>query len=103
MIDSHCHIAGEQFAGDLAEVVARAQAAGVSRALVILAAEDDEEWARVPSVVAAWPACRFAVGVHPHHAHLFAANPPGAAAVVAARLEVLPLARAVGEIGLDYH
>lgn len=103
MIDSHCHIAGEQFAGDLAAVVARAQAAGVSRALVILAAEDDEEWARVPSVVAAWPACRFAVGVHPHHAHLFAADPPGAATLVAARLEALPLARAVGEIGLDYH
>ena len=52
---------------------------------------------------AAWPECRFAVGVHPHHAHVFAANPAEAAATVAARLDALPEARAVGEIGLDYH
>ena len=86
-------------------VVARQEmnAAGVHRALVILAAEDEAEIARVAAVSAAWPECRFAVGVHPHHAHLFAINPQDAAAVVAARLDALPLARAVGEIGLDYH
>lgn len=103
MTDSHCHIAGEEFAGDLVEVVERARAAGVRRALVILAAEDEAEFARVPAVAAAWPECRFAVGVHPHHAHLFASNPQDAAAIVGARLDALPLARAVGEIGLDYH
>ncbi|MGE0862717.1 MAG: TatD family hydrolase [Vicinamibacterales bacterium] len=103
MTDSHCHIAGEEFAGDLAAVVERARAAGVDRALVILAAEDAAEIARVPAVAAAWPECRFAVGVHPHHAHLYSQNPQDAAAVVAARLDALPLARAVGEIGLDYH
>ncbi len=103
MTDSHCHIAGEEFITDLDAVVDRAKAAGVLRALVILAAEDDAEFARVSAVTAAWPECRFAVGVHPHHAHLFAANPQDAAAAVAARLDALPLARAVGEIGLDYH
>jgi len=103
MTDSHCHIAGEEFAGDLAAVVERARAAGVDRALVILAAEDAAEIARVPAVTAAWPECRFAVGVHPHHAHLYSQNPQDAAGVVAARLDALPLARAVGEIGLDYH
>ena len=40
---SHCHLAGEEFVADLDAVVARARAAGVSRALVILAAEDDAE------------------------------------------------------------
>lgn len=103
MTDSHCHIAGEEFVADLDAVVDRARAAGVHRALVILAAEDEAEIARVAAVSAAWPECRFAVGVHPHHAHLFATNPQDAAAVVAARLDALPLARAVGEIGLDYH
>lgn len=103
MTDSHCHIAGEEFVADLVAVVERARAAGVRRALVILAAEDDAEFARVPSVSAAWPECRFAVGIHPHHAQLFAARPQDAAAVVAARLDALPLARAIGEIGLDYH
>jgi TatD DNase family protein len=103
MTDSHCHIAGEEFIADLPAVVERARAAGVSRALVILAAEDDEEIARVPTVLAAWPECRFAVGVHPHHAKVFESNPQAAADTVAERLDRLPEARAVGEIGLDYH
>ena len=103
MIDSHCHIAGEEFIADLDAVVERARAAGVSRALVILAAEDDAEIVRAGTVLQAWPECRFAVGVHPHHANVFAANPQQAAATVAARLDALPAARAIGEIGLDYH
>lgn len=103
MTDSHCHIAGKEFVADLDAVVERARAAGVRRALVILAAEDAAECARAATVSAAWPECRFAVGVHPHHAHLYAANPGEAAATVAARLDALPLARAIGEIGLDYH
>ena len=103
MTDSHCHIAGEEFVADLSDVVARAKAAGVARALVILAAEDDEEIARAATVTAAWPECRFAVGVHPHHAKVFESNPQGAAETVARRLDALPDARAIGEIGLDYH
>jgi TatD DNase family protein len=101
--DSHCHLAGEEFAGDLEAVVARAREAGVSRALVILAAEDDAEMAQAARVEQVWPSCRFAVGVHPHHAHLFAANPAAAAELVARRLDQLPSVRAIGEIGLDYH
>ena len=103
MTDSHCHLAGDEFAADLADVVTRAKAAGVTRALVILAAEDAAEIARAQTVIAAWPECRFAVGVHPHHAKVFEGNPEGAAAIVAERLDAIPEARAVGEIGLDYH
>ena len=103
MTDSHCHIAGKEFIADLPDVVVRAKAAGVTRALVILAAEDEDEIARAQTVVDAWPECRFAVGVHPHNAEAFAADAEAAAAAVAARLDALPEARAVGEIGLDYH
>lgn len=103
MTDSHCHLAGQEFAGDLEAVVARAREAGVSRALVILAAEDEAEIARAARVEKLWPTCRFAIGVHPHHAHLFAANPGAAAELVASRLDTIASARAVGEIGLDYH
>jgi TatD DNase family protein len=103
MIDSHCHLAGEEFQADLPDVIARAQAAGVDRVLVILAAEDDAEWARAQRLAAAWPAVRFAVGVHPHQAHVFAADPAAAAQAVAARIEASPRVSAVGEIGLDYH
>ena len=103
MVDSHCHIAGDEFAGDLPAVVERARAAGLSSALVILAADSDEEIAQWSRVHELWPDTRAAVGVHPHHAHLFAADPDGAARLVERRLADLPEARAVGEIGLDYH
>jgi TatD DNase family protein len=102
MIDSHCHLAGREFIDDLQAVVDRAREVGVARALVILAADDDEEIARAADVTRAWPAVRFAVGVHPHAAHRFADDPARAAAVVASRL-VSPDVRAIGEIGLDYH
>src|SRR5690349_14688920 len=103
MIDSHCHLAGEEFAADLEAVVARARDAGVERLLVILAAEADDEFARAGAVRAAYPDVRFGIGVHPHHAHLFAGDAEGAAALVRRRLDATPGAAAIGEIGLDYH
>ncbi|MFM8533781.1 MAG: TatD family hydrolase [Acidimicrobiia bacterium] len=103
MTDSHCHIAGAEFSTDLPAVVERARAAGVTRALVILAAEDEAEIARAETVLETWPECRFAVGVHPHHARVFADDPQRTADAVARQLDRLPAARAIGEIGLDYH
>jgi TatD DNase family protein len=103
MTDSHCHIAGEEFIADLPEVVARAKAAGVSRALVILAAEDDAEIARAETVRTAWPECGFAIGLHPHHAKAFAHDPGGLDDKLMGLLETRRDIWAIGEIGLDYH
>ncbi len=105
MIDSHCHIAGEDFAGDLDAVVARARAAGVSRALVILAAENDAEIARADNVRKAWPECGFAVGVHPHHAKGFdeATFKFDVGHWLLGKYEASRDIWAIGEIGLDYH
>jgi TatD DNase family protein len=103
VIDSHCHLADQEFAADLDDVVARAIAAGVQRALVILAAGDAQEAAQAIRVEALWPDVRFAVGVHPHSAHAFVEEPGEAAEVVRAQLHATPGARAIGEIGLDYH
>ena len=103
LIDSHCHIAGPEFAEDLEPVVARAREAGVTRALVILASEDEAELRRADDVAALWPTVRFSVGVHPHHAGRFAADPAAAATLTAQGLAAQGLSRAVGEIGLDYH
>ena len=103
MIDSHCHLAGEEYAGDLEVVVARARAAGVLSALVILAADDQEELERATTVASAWPEARFSIGVHPHAAAKFGSDAGAAANQVAAAVGANPLARAVGEIGLDYH
>lgn len=102
MIDSHCHLAGEEFAADLDEVVRRALAADVTSALCVLAAGDGAEAARARQVRATWPAVRFAVGVHPHHAGQFTGRVDEAVALV--RTDVAREgACAVGEIGLDYH
>jgi TatD DNase family protein len=102
VIDSHCHLAGEEFERDLPEVIARAQAAGVGRALVVLAEGSAEEAQRAARVRELWPEVRFAAGVHPHEAGAHAADPEAVvdhlrSAVAAAQ------AVAIGEIGLDYH
>ncbi len=102
MVDSHCHLADEAFAGDLEAVVARAREAGVISAMCILAAGDGTESARAARVRALWPAVRFAVGVHPHQAGAVTGGPAAAADLVRRALEA-ERALAVGEIGLDYH
>lgn len=103
MVDSHCHLADETFASDLAGVVARAMEAGVERALVILEAGNTAEAAQADVLQELWPETRFGVGVHPHQAHQFAGDPERAAMVVREQSARTPAARAVGEIGLDYH
>lgn len=102
MIDSHCHIAGEEFAADLDAVAGRASAAGVTTALCILEAEDAPELARAGRVRAAWPGIHFATGIHPHRAGKFSGNVAGGVDTVRRALDATA-ACAVGEIGLDYH
>jgi TatD DNase family protein len=102
MIDSHCHLAGEEFTPDLDAVVKRARAAGLTGALVILAAGDDAEGERAGAVKAAWDSVRFSVGIHPHQA----ADHAGDLDAAIRRLDVDLTghgAIALGEIGLDYH
>ena len=103
MVDSHCHLADPVFADDLEAVIGRARDAGLSHVLVILSAGDATEEAQAGRVFELWDAVRFAIGVHPHGAHAFADDPQRAAAIVRAQFARMPQARAVGEIGLDYH
>ena len=103
MIDSHCHLADETFSSDLEHVIERAQEAGLERALVILEAGHAKEAAQAERVEQLWPGVRFAIGVHPHQAHQYADDPERAATVVRSQFAATPSARAVGEIGLDYH
>ena len=103
MIDTHCHLAGREFAGDLDQVIDRARAAGLERAFVILAADDEPELKQGETVAAQWPEVRFSIGVHPHAAGKFGSNPATAVDAVAAAMDAQPLTRGLGEIGLDYH
>ena len=103
MIDSHCHLADETFAADLDAVIDRARAAGLERVCVILEGANAKEEAQAARVGELWPDVRIAIGVHPHQAHQFAANPEHAADIVREQFTRTPRARAIGEIGLDYH
>ena len=103
MVDSHCHIAGPEFADDLDAVVGRARDAGLTHAMVILAADDEPELRRAEYVRYHWPDVRFAIGVHPHAAVKYAGDPAGAVRDVEAAIADQPLTRGIGEIGLDYH
>jgi TatD DNase family protein len=102
MIDSHCHLADEAFDPDLEGVIARAQAAGITGALMILSAGDQAEAARGKRVIERWRSVRVSTGIHPHHAGEHASDPAAALQMVAAALREHD-AVALGEIGLDYH
>ena len=103
MIDTHCHLAGEEFAADLADVVTRAQAAGLTDAICILASDDPAELARAHAVRAAWSGVRFSTGIHPHASGKYAGTVAASVAATAAAIDGQPHTCAVGEIGLDYH
>jgi TatD DNase family protein len=102
MIDSHCHLADEAFADDLEAVIERARDAGLDGALCILSAGDDRESAAAAQVRAMWPEVRFSLGIHPHKAGDFAGRLDHALDIVRQGIAA-ERARAVGEIGLDYH
>jgi len=102
MIDSHCHLADEAFAGDLEGVVQRARDAGLVGALCILSAGDEQEARAAARVREVWPAVRFATGIHPHNAAAFSGRAGEIAGILGREVGEWS-AVAIGEIGLDYH
>lgn len=102
LIDSHCHLADEAFAEDLEAVVERAKAAGLERALVVLDAGNTQEAGQAARLLILWPTVRFTIGIHPHNAVEHGTDEI-ATDLVRAQIARTPAARAVGEIGLDYH
>jgi TatD DNase family protein len=103
MIDSHCHLADDAFVKDLGNVVERARVAGLTQALCILAAENPVEAERARELTRLWPALRFGVGLHPHQAGHFSGRIADVVPLVRSVIASIPEARALGEIGLDYH
>ena len=103
MIDSHCHLADDAFVSDLEAVVERARAVGVEGALSIVDLTNPAEVERVASVGELWSAVRFAVGVHPHQAAQYTGREMEVEPTVRQAVDRFEAARAIGEIGLDYH
>src|SRR5205085_216825 len=96
VIDSHCHLTDPRLHSQLADVLARAAAAGVTRMITIGTSIADDEAAI--ALCRTLPNVRCAIGVHPNYTH-------------EADLADLPRLRelqtdasvvALGEMGLDY-
>lgn len=97
MIDSHAHLNDPEFEADLAEVIQRAQAAGVTG--IINIGYDLTSSRRAVELAAEYDWMYAAVAVHPHDARTVTPE-------TLAELEQLVEAQrvvAIGETGLDYY
>ena len=101
LIDSHCHIDGEQFDADRDEVVQRARDAGVALLLNIGTGDPhSDSFRKAIAVAERYENVYCSIGVHPHDAKLYDDK---------AENDLIDLVRsskkviAWGEIGLDFH
>ncbi|NNE43924.1 MAG: TatD family hydrolase [Gemmatimonadetes bacterium] len=97
MIDSHCHLNVDDYRDDLADVIKRAEDAGVHGILVPGIGLESCE--RAVEIAAKYPMVRAAVGIHPHEALEWSDETERRLRDWAALPEVV----AVGEIGLDFY
>jgi TatD DNase family protein len=97
LIDTHCHLTFEPLAGDVAGVIERSRAAGVSRWITVGTSLEDSR--KVIDLAGRYEGMYATVGIHPHDAK---------SADLVALDELKHLGRsekvvAVGETGLDFH
>ena len=95
--DTHAHLDYPDYAEDLPEVIARAQAAGITKMISIGTSLDSSE--RAIRLAEKFPAVFAAVGWHPSEAMKAPADLRPALREFARHPKVV----AIGEIGLDYH
>lgn len=95
--DSHCHLDFPDFDGQLGDIVARAERAGVTRMVTICTKLRDEP--RVRAIAEAHAPVFYAAGTHP----MSAADEPMAAVEDLTALAAHPKFVGIGETGLDYH
>jgi TatD DNase family protein len=97
LVDTHCHLADEAFAGEVADVLDRAAAAGVLGAVVV--GESPEAAAIALRLAQQDARVSATAGIHPHLADRW---DPAAEAWLAQQLRDDRVV-AAGEMGLDYH
>jgi TatD DNase family protein len=97
LIDSHCHLNFNAFDDDRAEVLARAQEAGVIA--IINPATNLEDSRQIVAIAQEIPILYAAIGFHPNDAGIF--DEPALAQL--RELASQPKVVAIGEIGLDYY
>jgi TatD DNase family protein len=96
LVDSHCHLDFEDFAGDLDGIVARAHAAGIGRLVTISTRVQRRD--ALYAIVDRFAAVFCSIGTHPHYAHEELDLTAADLVALSRRAKTV----AIGEAGLDY-
>jgi TatD DNase family protein len=99
LIDSHAHIQGKEYAGEVEAVIARARAAGVDTIIAVGGAGDMSSNSEALALAARFENVYATVGMHPHDAKDVGADELKTLKELASGPKVV----AVGETGLDYY
>jgi len=68
LIDSHAHIQGKEYTGEVDAVIGRAREAGVEQIIVVGGAGDMSSNTAAVALAESWPNLYATVGMHPHDA-----------------------------------
>ena len=99
LIDSHAHIQGKEYAGEVDAVIARARDAGVETIIAVGGAGDMSSNNEAVALAARFENVYATVGMHPHDAKDVGADELKTLKELASSPKVV----AVGETGLDYY
>ncbi|MGH7827542.1 MAG: TatD family hydrolase [Candidatus Binatia bacterium] len=99
LIDSHAHIQGPEYAGEIEAIVQRAGEAGVERIIVVGGAGDLSSNEAALALAESHPALYATVGMHPHDAKDVGQEELEKLEKLTANPKVI----AVGETGLDFY
>ncbi|MBI3597892.1 MAG: TatD family hydrolase [Nitrospirae bacterium] len=97
LIDTHCHIFFPEYDADRADVIARAQDAGVGKMIVV--GTDISSSKKAIALAEAYPFIFATVGLHPHEAKAM----DDALLQELENLSAHPKVVAIGETGLDFY
>jgi TatD DNase family protein len=99
LIDSHAHIQGKEYAGEVEAVIERARTAGVEKIIVVGGAGDMSSNTEAVALAARFENVYATVGMHPHDAKDVSAEDLAKLRELIVHSKVV----AVGETGLDYY
>ena len=99
LIDSHAHIQGNEYDGEVEAVIERARGAGVEKIIAVGGAGDMSSNTDAIALADSFPDIYATVGMHPHDAKDLGTEELRALSELTAHPKVV----AVGETGLDYY
>jgi len=97
LIDTHCHLTFEELAGDVAAVIERSRAAGVTGWITV--GTDPQQNRKAIELAERFENMYATVGIHPHDARTVTADTLKELRELAQNEKVV----AIGETGLDFH